>query len=350
MSGKKKGLGRGLEALLGVGAGFSQDPEGRLTQLPLSALEPGQYQPRRSMDEAGLEELAQSIREQGVLQPILVRALAPGRGAGGADGRYEILAGERRFQAAKRAGLDEIPVIVKALNDQAALAVALIENLQRQDLSALEEAQGISRLIEEFGLTHDQAAQAVGRSRSATSNLLRLLALPKAIQDHLAAGRLEAGHARALLPLPAAQQRALALVDGVGHHDERLLHVEEGLLVVVLPGLGRAEHAVKRLEGAGDALGRAEAEALAADLAGDMLVLDLEHGLLHLDAVGLGQRELGCDLDLERVGEGLSARDHGLGAAFRQHRLADRAQLVILHDLAVGLAQQLRAGLLQQHV
>ena len=210
MSGKKKGLGRGLEALLGVGAGFSQDPEGRLTQLPLSALEPGQYQPRRSMDEAGLEELAQSIREQGVLQPILVRALAPGRGAGGAGGRYEILAGERRFQAAKRAGLDEIPVIVKALNDQAALAVALIENLQRQDLSALEEAQGISRLIEEFGLTHDQAAPAVGRSRSATSNLLRLLALPKAIQDHLAAGRLEAGHARALLPLPAAQQRALA--------------------------------------------------------------------------------------------------------------------------------------------
>lgn len=203
MTTKKKGLGRGLEVLLGTGGGFGQESGSGMTELALSELRPGQYQPRRAMDEQGLDELAQSIREQGVLQPILVRALKP-------NGPYEIVAGERRFQAAKRAGLQTVPVIVRALDNQEALAVALIENLQRQDLTALEEAQGISRLIEEFGLTHDQAAQAVGRSRSATTNLLRLLALPKQIQEHLAAGRLEAGHARALLPLSAAQQRALA--------------------------------------------------------------------------------------------------------------------------------------------
>ncbi|MEY2776523.1 MAG: hypothetical protein RLY30_621 [Pseudomonadota bacterium] len=203
MTTKKKGLGRGLEVLLGSGGGFGQDAGAGMTELALTQLQPGQYQPRKAMDEQGLEELAQSIREQGVLQPILVRALKP-------NGPYEIIAGERRFQAAKRAGLQQVPVIVRSMDNQAALAVALIENLQRQDLSALEEAQGIARLIEEFGLTHDQAAQAVGRSRSATSNLLRLLSLPKPIQEHLAAGRLEAGHARALLSLPPAQQRALA--------------------------------------------------------------------------------------------------------------------------------------------
>ncbi|MEY3952249.1 MAG: hypothetical protein RL320_1051 [Pseudomonadota bacterium] len=205
MSAKKKGLGRGLEVLLGSGSQLSGHEAGAMSLMEMSQLQPGHYQPRQAMDDQGLEELAQSIREQGVLQPILVRPLsAQGHGP------YEIIAGERRFQAAKRAGLSEIPVIIKPLDNQAALAVALIENLQRQDLSALEEAQGISRLIEEFGLTHDQAAQAVGRSRSATTNLLRLLSLPKPIQEHLAAGRLEAGHARALLPLPAAQQRALA--------------------------------------------------------------------------------------------------------------------------------------------
>jgi ParB family transcriptional regulator, chromosome partitioning protein len=204
-SGKKKGLGRGLEVLLGSGSGLGSGEEGAMSTMPLAQLQPGRYQPRRIMDEQGLEELTQSIREQGVLQPILVRPLHAQ-----ANGPYEIIAGERRFQAAKRAGLADIPVIIKPLDDQAALAVALIENLQRQDLSALEEAQGISRLIEEFGLTHDQAAQAVGRSRSATTNLLRLLSLPSAIQAHLEAGRLEAGHARALLALPAAQQRALA--------------------------------------------------------------------------------------------------------------------------------------------
>jgi ParB family chromosome partitioning protein len=205
VSGKKKGLGRGLEVLLGGSSGLGEAEGGALSVMPLSQLQPGQYQPRQMMDEQGLEELAQSIREQGVLQPILVRPLQAQ-----ANGPYEIIAGERRFQAAKRAGLTDIPVIIKPLDNQAALAVALIENLQRQDLSALEEAQGISRLIDEFGLTHDQAAQAVGRSRSATTNLLRLLTLPKAIQAHLASGRLEAGHARALLALPAAQQRALA--------------------------------------------------------------------------------------------------------------------------------------------
>ncbi|MFZ9176607.1 MAG: ParB/RepB/Spo0J family partition protein, partial [Burkholderiaceae bacterium] len=152
-----------------------------------------------------LQELADSIRAQGVIQPIVVRRL--GRTGGPA---YEIIAGERRFRAAQMAGLAQVPVVIKSADDQSALAMALIENLQRQDLSALEEAQGIARLINEFGLTHEQAAQAVGRSRSATTNLLRLLSLPEAIQQHLRDGLLEAGHARVLLGLPAAAAKALA--------------------------------------------------------------------------------------------------------------------------------------------
>jgi ParB family chromosome partitioning protein len=202
---KKKGLGRGLEALLGSGGANPLTTE--VDQLPLSQLQAGQYQPRQSMDNQALQELADSIRVQGVIQPIVVRRL--GRSASPA---YEIIAGERRFRAAQLAGLSQVPVVIKSADDQSALAMALIENLQRQDLSALEEAQGIARLINEFGLTHEQAAQAVGRSRSATTNLLRLLSLPEAIQQHLRDGTLEAGHARVLLGLPAAAAKALAQV------------------------------------------------------------------------------------------------------------------------------------------
>lgn len=201
---KKKGLGRGLDALLG---GVSPAIESGANQktLSVSQLQAGKYQPRQGMDQASLEELAESIRAQGIMQPLLVRSIS---GATGPS--FEIIAGERRFRAAQMAGLKEVPVIVRDVDDQAALAMALIENLQREDLSALEEAQGIDRLIREFGLTHEQAAQAVGRSRSATSNLLRLLQLPAAVQEMLRDQRIDAGHARALLSLPPAQQRALA--------------------------------------------------------------------------------------------------------------------------------------------
>lgn len=201
---KKKGLGRGLDALLG---GVSPAIESGANQktLSVSQLQAGKYQPRQGMDQASLEELAESIRAQGIMQPLLVRSIS---GATGPS--FEIIAGERRFRAAQMAGLKEVPVIVRDVDDQAALAMALIENLQREDLSALEEAQGIDRLIREFGLTHEQAAQAVGRSRSATSNLLRLLQLPAAVQEMLRDERIDAGHARALLSLPPAQQRALA--------------------------------------------------------------------------------------------------------------------------------------------
>lgn len=204
-SSKKKGLGRGLDALLGS-ASTSIGSEQAQQTLAVARLKAGKYQPRQGMDQSALEELADSIRAQGVMQPLLVRSLG---GVGTAE-TFEIIAGERRFRAAQMAGLTEVPVLIRQADDQAALAMALIENLQRQDLSALEEAQGIDRLIREFGLTHEQAAQAVGRSRSATSNLLRLLQLPEAVQDMMRAGVLEAGHARALLPLSAAQQRAVA--------------------------------------------------------------------------------------------------------------------------------------------
>ncbi len=197
---KLKGLGRGLDALL-AGA-EAQERDDAPTALPIDRITPGRYQPRTRMDEASLAELADSIREQGVVQPILVRPVAAGR--------YEIIAGERRWRAARLAGLTEVPVAVRAVADQAALALALIENIQRENLNVLEEAQGIKRLIEEFGLTHDQAAQSVGRSRSAVTNLLRLTQLAKPVQEHLFAGSIDMGHARALLPLAGAQQVALA--------------------------------------------------------------------------------------------------------------------------------------------
>ncbi|MBT8541861.1 ParB/RepB/Spo0J family partition protein [Polynucleobacter paneuropaeus] len=198
---KKKGLGRGLEALLGEKA-EAENVSTEINRLPLSALQPGKYQPRQKMETGALNELAESIREQGIMQPLLVRLVA--------SGKYEIIAGERRYRAATLAGLKEVPVLVSAADDQSAAAMALIENMQREDLNALEEAQGLARLIEEFGFTHEQAAKAVGKSRSAISNLLRLMQLAKPVQAMLIAGEIDMGHARALLPLPGSSQVALA--------------------------------------------------------------------------------------------------------------------------------------------
>ena len=196
---KPKGLGLGLEALLGPKVSDSApDDPARPHVLKLSQLRVGKYQPRTRMDEGSLYELAESIKSQGVMQPILVRPV-------GASG-YEIIAGERRFRAARLAGLDEVPVLVKEVADEAAAVMALIENIQREDLNPLEEAQGLQRLVNEFKLTHEQAAQAVGRSRSAASNLLRLLNLAAPVQQMLMAGDLDMGHARALLALDATQQ------------------------------------------------------------------------------------------------------------------------------------------------
>ena len=199
---KPKGLGMGLEALLGPKVTDAPAVrEGEPGVLPLAQMQAGKYQPRTRMDEGSLYELAESIKAQGIMQPILVRPIAP-QGAV----RYEIIAGERRFRAARLAGLAEVPVLVKPVPDEAAAAMALIENIQREDLNALEEAQGLKRLVDEFGLTHDQAAQAVGRSRSAASNLLRLLNLAEPVQNMLMAGDIDMGHARALLALDGAHQ------------------------------------------------------------------------------------------------------------------------------------------------
>ena len=198
---KKKGLGRGLEALLGANDKSTANAGG-VAMLQISQLQAGKYQPRKNMVDASLQELSESIKEQGIMQPLLVRSVA--------SGKYEIIAGERRFRAATMAGLKEVPVLIKQANDQATAAMALIENMQREDLNALEEANGLARLIEEFGYTHDKAAQAVGKSRSAVSNLLRLIQLAKPVQLMLAKGEIDMGHARALLPLEAAAQVSLA--------------------------------------------------------------------------------------------------------------------------------------------
>src|SRR3954470_10388030 len=204
---KPKGLGRGLEALLGPTATEANTEGGASNaglpaSLLLADMVPGQYQPRTRMDEGALYELAESIKAQGIMQPILVRKLGNGTNAG----KYEIIAGERRFRAAKLAGLDSVPVLVRDVPDEAAAAMALIENIQREDLNPLEEAHGLQRLVKDFGLTHEQAAQAVGRSRSAASNLLRLLNLADPVQTMLMAGDLDMGHARALLALDRAAQ------------------------------------------------------------------------------------------------------------------------------------------------
>jgi ParB family chromosome partitioning protein len=203
---KLKGLGRGLDALLGGDAHDAPvTPPGSPSTLAVTRIQAGKYQPRTRMDDGSLSELAASIKSQGIMQPVLVRPVA---GAGNVG--YEIIAGERRFRAAQLAGLEEIPVLVREVDDQNAAAMALIENIQREDLNPLEEAQGIARLISEFDFTHEQAANAVGRSRSAVSNLLRLVNLAQPVQTMLMAGDIDMGHARALLAVDAASQIALA--------------------------------------------------------------------------------------------------------------------------------------------
>tara|TARA_R110002020_G_scaffold11895_13_gene44270 strand:+ start:5795 stop:6709 length:915 start_codon:yes stop_codon:yes gene_type:complete len=212
MSSKKRGLGRGLDALLGTGnkgaAPAGEDASGGegLHTLPIDQLQPGKYQPRSGMDPDKLTELAESIKAQGLIQPIVVRGIGKDK-AGVA--RYEIIAGERRWRAATQAGLSDVPVVLREVDDRASIAMALIENIQREDLNPLEEALALSRLIDEFSLTHQQAAEAVGRSRASVSNLLRLLELPEGIRKLLEERQLEMGHARALLTL--APQAALAL-------------------------------------------------------------------------------------------------------------------------------------------
>jgi ParB family transcriptional regulator, chromosome partitioning protein len=192
---KPKGLGRGLDALLGAEAA---PPREALLKLAVGRIRPGRYQPRTKMDQQALAELSASIRAQGLMQPLLVRPID--------SEHYELIAGERRWRAAQMAGLAEVPALVREVPDEAALALSLIENIQREDLNPMEEAAGVQRLVDEFGLTHEQAADAVGRSRSATTNLLRLLKLARPVQDMVMQGALEMGHARALLALEAARQ------------------------------------------------------------------------------------------------------------------------------------------------
>jgi ParB family chromosome partitioning protein len=195
---KPKGLGRGLDVLLGGGDDSPRRGNDATATLPVGAIRPGKYQPRTRMDEQALKELAASIRAQGLMQPLLVRPLE--------KDRYELIAGERRWRAAQIAGLTEVPVLVREVPDNAALAMGLIENIQREDLNPIEEAAGVQRLVDEFSMTHEQAAEAIGRSRSATTNLLRLLKLAKPVQAMLLEGGLEMGHARALLSLDGARQ------------------------------------------------------------------------------------------------------------------------------------------------
>ena len=215
---RPKGLGRGLDALLSASDEVA-DKES-LQTLAVDRLRPGKYQPRTRMDEASLDELAQSIKEHGIMQPVLVRPVD--------GGRFEIIAGERRWRAAMRSGLKEVPALVKVVPDASALAIGLIENIQREDLNPLEQANGLARLIDEFGLTHDAVAKAIGRSRSAVTNLLRLRELAKPVQEFLLAGKLDMGHARALLGLAAGAQTAAAsrvVAQGLSVRDtERLVH------------------------------------------------------------------------------------------------------------------------------
>ena len=201
-----RGLGRGLDALLAGDMGSVGEADSLLV-LKIERLRPGKYQPRSYMDDAALQTLADSIKAQGIMQPILVRPLSDAQSA---EQQYEIIAGERRWRASKMAGLEDVPVLVREIEDEAALAMALIENIQRENLNPLEEAQGIKRLIEEFAMTHEKAALAVGRSRVAVSNLLRLLNLCAAVQEMLMHGKIDMGHARALIGLDGAQQVMLA--------------------------------------------------------------------------------------------------------------------------------------------
>ncbi|KUM05199.1 ParB/RepB/Spo0J family partition protein [Chromobacterium subtsugae] len=237
---KLKGLGRGLDALLST----VDTVDDRLTSLPIDSIRPGKYQPRSFMDETALEELAASIRVQGIIQPLIVRDLGLGD--------YELIAGERRWRASRKAGLVEVPVVIKSVPDEAALAMALIENIQRQELDPIEEAQGIKRLIDEFGLTHESAADAVGRSRSAVSNLLRLLVLPQPLQQMMHEGQLEMGHARALLSLPTVAQLELAqevVRKGMSVREvERRVQQHDAQKTTVAAQQNRVDPDVERLE------------------------------------------------------------------------------------------------------
>ncbi|MEO7064270.1 MAG: ParB/RepB/Spo0J family partition protein [Dokdonella sp.] len=239
MAAKKRGLGlgRGLDALLGGDAApAGSDHEGELRTLATSALQPGKYQPRQNIDPERLEELAASIKAQGLIQPVVVRAI-------GRD-RYELIAGERRWRAAQLAGLSEIPALVKVVADQSVVAMALIENIQREDLSPLEEAHALARLIEEFELTHQQAADAVGRSRAAVSNLLRLLDLPAEIKRLLDERKLDMGHARALATLP--EKRAVALAREAAEKKWSVRELEEAVRRLDAAASGQAKKPAAR--------------------------------------------------------------------------------------------------------
>lgn len=226
---KTKGLGRGLDALLGGGGEIAAESKDTLRELEITLLQPGKYQPRAHMDQDSLAELASSIKAQGVMQPILVRKLE--------SGRYEIIAGERRWRASQMAGLKQVPVVIREVPDEAALAMALIENIQREDLNPIEEAHGIQRLIDEFGMTHEGAAEAVGRSRSAVTNLLRLRNLPNAVQDMVMHGTLDMGHARALLPL--APSRQLEAAHDIVRKGLSVREAERLVAKLLTPGEGR---------------------------------------------------------------------------------------------------------------
>lgn len=235
MASKKRGLGRGLDALLGgPGAGAADaERDETLRTVPIASLHPGRYQPRSGMDPERLAELADSIRAQGLIQPIVVRAKA-------GDG-YEIIAGERRWRAAQMAGLSDVPVVIREVDDRAVIAMALIENIQREDLNPLEEAQALSRLIDEFHLTHQQAAEAVGRSRAAVSNLLRLRELPIEVRRLLERRAIEMGHARALLALPAGA--AIALAEDAAASGMSVREIERRVQALIA---GKQPAAVKR--------------------------------------------------------------------------------------------------------
>jgi ParB family chromosome partitioning protein len=230
---KLKGLGRGLDALLSGEAGRSAEV---LQALNVALLDPGRYQPRSHLDESSLEQLAESIRTQGVMQPVLVRPLA--------SGRYEIIAGERRWRAAQRAGLADIPAVVREVPDEVALVMALIENIQRENLNPLEEAGGIQRLIDEFSMTHEQAAQAVGRSRSAVTNMLRLLALPESVQALITQGRLDMGHGRALLALSTVKQ--IETAQSVAANQLSVRETERLVARLLRPGSAKKSQQVDR--------------------------------------------------------------------------------------------------------
>ena len=280
---KPKGLGLGLEALLGPSAldarpGDDARGDGGPNSLPLARLQAGRFQPRTQMDDAALHELADSIRAQGIMQPVLVR---PVGGRDAVPQRYEIIAGERRFRAARLAGLDTIPVLIRDVPDEAAAAMALIENMQREDLNPLEEARGLKRLTDEFGMTHDAVAKAVGRSRSAASNLLRLLQLSAPVQKLLMAGDIEMGHARALLPLDGAGQ-----IQSANEIVAKKLSVRE------------AERLVARR--VGNAGATAQAPRVGKDKARD--IQRLEHRLSDL---------LAAQVEIRMRGRGASAGDRG---------------------------------------